>query len=146
MDGLSLSCFEELYKTLEEKGEVLSTLEAPLWKVMMYNIETDTTLGAEDVDLNAQRRVFTSDPAVEAVREDKRCSCCGRGKTRSTAEGERRARARRKFIQQHGLPFRFWKKRSPRRCPKPEISKEENGQEIRRAVERMKAEADPLAA
>jgi len=55
-----LSHFEELYKTLEEKGVILSTLAAPLRKLMTYNIETEATLGVEDMDLNAQRRLFTS--------------------------------------------------------------------------------------
>jgi hypothetical protein len=54
-----LSQFEELYKTLEEKGVALPTFAAPLQKLMTYNIETEASLGVEDVDLNAQRRFFT---------------------------------------------------------------------------------------
>ena len=55
-----LDHFEQLYKTLEENGVLLPALAAPLRKLMMYNIESETTLDVQSLDLNTQRRFFTS--------------------------------------------------------------------------------------
>ena len=52
--------FEEIYRKLQEKGVVLSTLAAPLRKLMLHRIDSEVTLNVEEVDLNAQRRFFTS--------------------------------------------------------------------------------------
>jgi hypothetical protein len=57
----NLKEFEELYKRLEEKGVKIPLLAAPMRKLMEYNIsDSNSTLGVHDVDLNAQRRFFTS--------------------------------------------------------------------------------------
>ena len=57
----NLQEFEPLYKGLEEKGVKIPVLAAPLRKLMQYKIEdSNSTLGVDDVDLNAQRRFFTS--------------------------------------------------------------------------------------
>ena len=57
----NLKEFEELYKRLEEKGVKIPLLAAPMRKLMQYNIsDSNSTLGVHDVDLNAQRRFFTS--------------------------------------------------------------------------------------
>ena len=52
--------FEEIYRKLQEKGVVLSTLAAPLRKLMLHRIDSEMTLNVEEVDLNAQRIFFTS--------------------------------------------------------------------------------------
>ena len=52
--------FEEISRKLQEKGVVLSTLAAPLRKLMLHRIDSEVTLNVEEVDLNAQRRFFTS--------------------------------------------------------------------------------------
>ena len=63
---LNSGCYEHLphfttvFNTLEYKGVAFPVVTTPLRRLMMYNIETETTLGVEDVALNAQRRFFTS--------------------------------------------------------------------------------------
>jgi len=55
-----LTHFEEIFNTLQDKGVVFPTLAAPLRKLMTYNIDAETTLDVQDVDLNALRRFYTS--------------------------------------------------------------------------------------
>ena len=52
--------FEEVFTKLEEKGVQIPALAAPLRKLMVYPLDSDTSLGMENVDLNATRRFFTS--------------------------------------------------------------------------------------
>jgi hypothetical protein len=55
-----LAEFEDVYKTLEDKGVQIPALAAPLRKLMLYKLDSETSLGVENVDLNATRRLFTS--------------------------------------------------------------------------------------
>ena len=55
-----LEKFEALYKTLEDKGVKLPNTSVPVRKLMLYKIDSDSTLGVEGVELSAQRRFFGS--------------------------------------------------------------------------------------
>jgi len=55
-----LEKFEALYKTLEDKGVKLPNTSVLVRKLMLYKIDSDSTLGVEGVELSAQRRFFGS--------------------------------------------------------------------------------------
>jgi hypothetical protein len=82
-----LSQFEQLYNTLEEKGVQFPALAVPLRKLMLYKIDKDTSLGVEDMDLNTQRRFFTSELWKQF--EQRRTACLLR-QAKDEEHGEKR--------------------------------------------------------
>jgi hypothetical protein len=84
-----LEQFEQLCKTLEEKGVKLPPIAAPVRKLMVYKIDSDTTLGVENMDLTAQSKFFTS-PLWNQF--EKRRAVILLGRAKDEEHGEKRDR------------------------------------------------------
>jgi hypothetical protein len=92
MDGLSLSCFEELYKTLEEKGEVLAgrVFTSQLWRQFE---KTSDVLAAAGERRGARRKAKDGREQGGSLFSNMGClSGSGRSDRRGDAQNRRLAR------------------------------------------------------